>query len=78
MMKKYPHYRKTLKDGAKKAVDNLEEMFQKQWDNNQKDMMRVVEKIADIAENYYVFDDEILNDGEKGGNDNGEDEIYND
>ena len=30
MMKKFPGYKKAVKSGSKKAVDDLEKMFQKQ------------------------------------------------
>ena len=76
-MKKYPHYRKTLKNGAKKAVDNLEEMFQKQWDMNKENLKCGLRRKAGIIEDY-VYNDETLNNGDIIECDNFEDEIYND
>ena len=34
-MKKFPGYRKALKDASQKTVDDLEKMFQKQWSNDE-------------------------------------------
>lgn len=34
MMRTIPGYKKTVHDAAQKAVDNLENMFKKQWDND--------------------------------------------
>lgn len=35
MVKKFPTYKKALRSGTKKAVDDLEKMFQKQWSNDE-------------------------------------------
>jgi len=35
MMKKFPGYRKVLKEASQKTVNDLEKMFQKQWDNDE-------------------------------------------
>ena len=34
MMKKFPGYRKVLKEASQKTVNDLEKMFQKQWDKD--------------------------------------------
>ena len=57
MMKTIPGYKKALKSVTEKAVDDLETMFRRNWEE----------------------DDETLNNGEGGYNDDGgEDDIYND
>lgn len=56
MMKTIPGYKKVLKSVTKKAVNNFETMFKRNWEE----------------------DDETLNDGERGYDDDGEDDIYND
>ena len=56
-MKTIPGYKKALKSVTEKAVDDLETMFRRNWEE----------------------DDETLNNGEGGYNDDGgEDDIYND
>lgn len=35
MMKKFPGYRRVLKEASQKTVNDLEKMFQKQWDNDE-------------------------------------------
>lgn len=35
LMKKNPAYRKAVKRSTKEAVDNLEEVFKKQWTKNE-------------------------------------------
>lgn len=77
MMKKIPGYKKALKDGSKKAVDDLEKMFQKQWDMNRENLERGLRRKAGIIEDY-VYNDETLNNGDIVEFDNSEDEIYND
>lgn len=76
-MKKFPGYRKALKSSSKKAVDDLEKMFQKQWNINGKDFERGLRRKAGIIEDY-VYNDETLNNGDIVEFDNSEDEIYND
>lgn len=76
-MKKFPGYRKALKSSSKKAVDDLEEMFQKQWDANRENFERGLRRKAVTIEDY-VYNDEILNNGEKSYDDDGDDDIYND
>ena len=56
IMKKFPGYRKALKDASQKTVDDLEKMFQKQWSN---DETLNNGDIVDIGDN---FEDEIYND----------------
>ena len=56
IMKKFPRYRKALKSGSKKAVDDLEKMFQKQWSNDE------TLNNGDIADTGDNFEDEIYND----------------
>ena len=34
-MKKFPGYKKALKGASQKAVNDLEKMFQKQWNNDE-------------------------------------------
>lgn len=34
MMKKNPNYRKMVKNASKKAVNNLEKIFEKKWAEN--------------------------------------------
>ena len=77
MMKKVPGYKKALKNGSKKAVDNLEKMFQKQWDMNRENLERSKQRSAE-ALGSYVYNDETLNNGDIAEFDNSEDEIYND
>jgi len=77
IMKKFPGYRKALKSSSKKAVDDLEEMFQKQWDANRENFERGLRRKAVTIEDY-VYNDEILNNGEKSYDDDGDDDIYND
>lgn len=77
VMKKFPGYRKALKSSSKKAVDDLEEMFQKQWDANRENFERGLRRKAVTIEDY-VYNDEILNNGEKSYDDDGDDDIYND
>lgn len=77
MMKKIPGYKKALKNGSKKAVDDLEKMFQKQWDMNRENLERGLRRKAGIIEDY-VYNDETLNNGDIVEFDNSEDEIYND
>ena len=77
MMKKIPGYKKALKNGSKKAVDDLEKMFQKQWDMNRENLERGLRRKAGIIEDY-VYNDETLNSGDIVEFDNSEDEIYND
>ncbi len=55
MIKTIPGYKKALKDGSKKAVDDLEKMFQKQWNNDE------ILNNGDIAE-FDNSEDEIYND----------------
>jgi len=55
MVKKFPGYKKALKSGTKKAVDDLEKMFQKQWNNDE------TLNNGDIAE-FDNSEDEIYND----------------
>ena len=38
MKRKIPGYRKIIKNSTNKAVDDLEEMFKKQWENAESDM----------------------------------------
>lgn len=38
MMKKIPGYKKIVKTATNDAVDKLEEMFRKNWDNNDSNM----------------------------------------
>ena len=77
-MKKFPGYRKALKSGSKKAVDDLEKMFQKQWDANRENFEHGLRRKAGTIEDY-VYNDEILNNGDiVDTGDNFEDEIYND
>jgi hypothetical protein len=56
MVKKFPAYKKALKGGAKKAVDDLEKMFQKQWNDDE------TLNNGDIIDNVDDFKDEIYND----------------
>ena len=56
IMKKFPGYRKALKDASQKTVDDLEKTFQKQWSN---DETLNNGDIVDIGDN---FEDEIYND----------------
>ena len=77
MMKKVPGYKKAVKSGSKKAVDDLEKMFQKQWDMNKENFERGLRRKAGIIEDY-VYNDETLNNGDIIECDNFEDEIYND
>lgn len=56
MVKKFPAYKKALKGGAKKAVDDLEKMFQKQWNDDE------TLNNGDIIDNADDFEDEIYND----------------
>ena len=77
MMKKFPGYKKALKNGSKKAVDNLEQMFQKQWDMNRENLERSKSRSAEVLGNY-IYNDETLNNGDVAEFDNSEDEIYND
>lgn len=77
MIKKFPGYKKALKSGTKKAVDDLEKMFQKQWDVNRENLERGLRRKAGIIEDY-VYNDETLNNGDIVEFDNSEDEIYND
>ena len=77
MIKKFPGYRKALKSGSKKAVDDLEKMFQKQWDMNRENLERSKQRSAEALGNY-VYNDETLNNGDIAEFDNFEDEIYND
>lgn len=55
MIKKFPAYKKALKSGTKKAVDDLEKMFQKQWDDE-------TLNDGDIVDSGDDFEDEIYND----------------
>lgn len=77
MIKRFPGYKKALKSGSKKAVDDLEKMFQKQWDMNRENLERGLRRKAGIIEDY-VYNDETLNNGDIVEFDNSEDEIYND
>ena len=77
MMKKFPGYKKAVKSGSKKAVDDLEKMFQKQWDMNRENLERGLRRKAGIIEDY-IYNDETLNNGDIIECDNFEDEIYND
>jgi len=77
IMKKFPEYRKALKSSSKKAVDDLEEMFQKQWDVNGENFKRGLRRKAGIIEDY-LYNDETLNNGDIIECDNSEEEIYND
>ena len=77
MMKKVPGYKKVLKSGSKKAVDDLEKMFQKQWDMNRENLERSKSRSAEVLGNY-IYNDETLNNGDVAEFDNSEDEIYND
>ena len=77
MMKKVPGYKKALKSGSKKAVDDLEKMFQKQWDMNRENLERSKSRSAE-ALGSYIYNDETLNNGDIAEFDNSEDEIYND
>lgn len=77
MMKKVPGYKKVLKSGSKKAVDDLEKMFQKQWDMNRENLERSKLRSAKVLGNY-IYNDETLNNGDIADFDNSEDEIYND
>ena len=58
-MKKFPGYRKALKDASQKTVDDLEKMFQKQWSNDETLNNGDIGDIVDIGDN---FEDEIYND----------------
>jgi len=55
-MKKFPGYRKALKDTSQKTVDDLEKMFQKQWSSDE------TLNNGDIVDNGDNFEDEIYND----------------
>lgn len=77
MVKKFPGYKKALKSGTKKAVDNLEKMFQKQWDMNRENLERSRQRSAEVLGSY-IYNDETLNSGDIADFDNSEDEIYND
>lgn len=77
MMKKFPEYKKALKSGSKKAVDDLEKMFQKQWNMNRENLERSKSRSAEVLSNY-IYNDETLNNGDIADFDNSEDEIYND
>ena len=77
MMKKFPAYKKAVKSGSKKAVDDLEKMFQKQWDMNRENLERSKLRSAEVLGNY-IYNDETLNNGDIAEFDNSEDEIYND
>ena len=77
MMKKFPGYKKAVKSGSKKAVDDLEKMFQKQWDINRENLERGLRRKAGIIEDY-LYNDETLNNGDIADFDNSEDEMYND
>ena len=55
MMKKFPGYRRVLKEASQKTVNDLEKMFQKQWDNDE--TLNDGEKSYDDDE-----DDDIYND----------------
>lgn len=55
-MKKFPGYRKALKDASQKTVDDLEKMFQKQWSNDE------TLNNGDIVDSGDNFEDEIYND----------------
>lgn len=57
MMKKFPAYRKALKGATQEAVDNLENMLKKYWEEND-------ETLNDGEGNYNDDDDEddIYND----------------
>lgn len=35
MMRTIPGYKKTMKEATQKAVDDLEKMFQKSWEENE-------------------------------------------
>lgn len=76
MIKRFPGYKKALKSGSKKAVDDLEKMFQKQWDMNRENLERGKQRSAEVLS--YVHSDETLNNGDIVEFDNSEDEIYND
>lgn len=56
IMKKFPGYRKVLKQASQKTVDDLEKMFQKQWDNDDETL-----NDGDIIDNEDNFEDEIYN-----------------
>lgn len=56
IIKKFPGYRKALKSGSKKAVDDLEKMFQKQWSSDE------TLNNGDIIDSGDNFEDEIYND----------------
>lgn len=77
MVKKFPAYKKALKSGTKKAVDDLEKIFQKQWDVNRENFERGLRRKTGIIEDY-VYNDETLNNGDIIECDDFEDEIYND
>jgi len=56
MMKKFPGYRKALKEASQKTVDNLEEMFRRRWNNDD-------ETLNDGEKNYDDDgEDDIYND----------------
>lgn len=77
MIKKFPGYKKALKSGSKKAVDDLEKIFQKQWDMNRENLEKSKQRSAEVLGNY-IYNDETLNNGDIAEFDNSEDEIYND
>lgn len=76
MMKKVPGYKKALKSGSKKAVDDLEKMLQKQWTEKIEGLEKNRQRIAKVLDD--IFSDETLNNGDIMDFDNSEDEIYND
>ena len=56
MMKKFPAYRKALKGAAQEAVDNLEDMLKKYWEENDDETLNDGEEYPEDDEDE-IYDD---------------------